>query len=124
MQQSILTSIKKILGIDASYTAFDLDIVIHINSVLARLHQLGIGPVGGFTIEDSTATWGDFLGPVNHTRFSQVKTYVYLCVRIIFDPPQTSYLLDAMEKQIAMMEWTLNAVREEDSWTDPSLPAA
>lgn len=122
MEQSILNSIKKILGIDASYKAYDLDVLVHINGVLARLHQLGIGPDDGFMIEDESATWADFLG-TDHARFNQVKTYVYVCVRILFDPPQTSFLLAALNEQIDKMEWTLNVTREGEAWTAPSLPA-
>lgn len=121
MDQSILNSIKKILGVDPSLTVFDFDILMYINGVFARLHQLGVGPVDGFTIDDAVATWGDFLG-TDIARFNQVKTYIYLSVRIVFDPPQTGYLVTAMEKQIEKLEWTINVVREGDSWTDPSLP--
>jgi hypothetical protein len=114
--QSILTSVKKILGQAESDTSFDVDIVLHINSVFAVLDQLGVGPAGGFVIEDSTATWDDF---VTDTRMNSVRTYVYLRVRLLFDPPSTSFVIDSMNKQIAELEWRLNVVREGDSWVDP-----
>ena len=116
---SILNSIKKILGIDEAYTAFDPDITIHINSVFATLNQLGIGPTEGFMIEDDEATWDDFLG--TDLRLNNVKSYVYLRVRMLFDPPTTGYLIDAMKEQIKEMEWRINAYREEEAWTDPNL---
>jgi hypothetical protein len=114
--QSVLISVKKILGIAESDTSFDIDVVLHINSVFSILDQVGIGPPGGFLIEDSTATWDDF---VTDKRLNSVKTYVYLRVRLLFDPPNTSFVIDSMNKQIAELEWRLNVVREGDSWTDP-----
>lgn len=122
MAQSILDSVKKMCGIDPSLTVFDLDIMTHINSVFADLEQLGIGPVGGFEIEDNVPTWDAFLG--TDKRISSVKSYVYFRVRLMFDPPQTGYLVESFDKQIQKMEWRLNVTREGDSWTDPSLPAA
>jgi hypothetical protein len=114
--QSILTNVKKILGIAESDTSFDLDIVIHINSAFSTLNQLGIGPAEGFEIEDSTTTWDAF---VTDKRMSSLKSYIYLRVRLLFDPPSTSFALDSMQKQIEQIEWRLNVVREGDSWTDP-----
>lgn len=117
MTQSILTSIKKILGIAESDTSFDVDILFHINSVLASLNGLGIGPEEGFMIEDDQATWDDFLGI--DPRLNNVKTYVHLRVKILFDPPQTSFLGDSLDKQVQKLEWLLNVHREGESWTDP-----
>lgn len=114
---SILTSTKKVLGIAADYEAFDVDILMHINSVFSILHQLGLGPEDGFVIEDDTATWDAFLG--DDPRINSVKTYVYLRVRLMFDPPTTSYLIESTRKQAEELEWRLNVVREGDSWTDP-----
>lgn len=110
LSNSILTSTKKILGLDESYTAFDLDVITHINSVFTTLHQLGIGPVEGFMIEDSAPIWADFLG--DDPRLNAVKTYVYLRVRLLFDPPATSFTITAFEKQIQELEWRLNVHRE------------
>lgn len=118
MTDSILDSTKKILGIDPEYTAFDIDIITHINSVFSTLDQLGIGPEGGFMIEDNTATWSEFLG--SDPRLNPVKTYMYLRVRLAFDPPATSFHLDAMQKQIQEHEWRLNVYRESSHWVDPS----
>jgi hypothetical protein len=122
MTNSILTSTKKILGVADDYTAFDLDILTHINSAFATLHQLGIGPAQGFMIEDDTPTWDAFLG--SDMRLNAVKTYVYLRVRLLFDPPSTSYHLTALKEQIAEQEWRLNTYREEEGWFPPltSLP--
>lgn len=118
MTDSILTSTKKILGIEESYTAFDEDIMLHINSVFSILNQLGIGPENGFAIEDNSDTWDDFLG--DELRLNSVKTYVYLRVRLLFDPPTTSYLINSMNEQVKELEWRLNVQREETSWTDPN----
>jgi hypothetical protein len=108
--QSILTSTKKILGIDESYTAFDLDVLVHINSVFSTLNQLGIGPDEGFMIEDADDTWDTFLG--NDPRLNSVKTYVYLRVRLLFDPPTTSYMIDALKNQVLELEWRLTIAAE------------
>lgn len=121
MADSILNSVKKVLGLDPSYTVFDTDVVLHINSVLSTIAQLGIGPTEGFMIEDDAATWDSLIG--DDHRLNAIKTYVYLRVRMLFDPPTTSFVIEAMEKQILELEWRLNVTREEDQWTDPSLPA-
>lgn len=115
--QSILGSVKKVLGIDSADTDFDVDIVMHINSAFATLQQLGVGPVEGFMIEDATPTWDLFLG--TDPRLNNVKTYTYLRVRFVFDPPQTSFHLEAMKEQIREYEWRINAYREETGWVDP-----
>lgn len=120
MNQSILNCTKKILGISEDYTAFDEDIITHINSVFSTLTQLGIGPEEGFIIEDDSAEWADFFG--DDLQYHSVKSYVYLRVRMLFDPPTTSYVLTAMEKQIQELEWRLNVHREETEWVDPNLP--
>lgn len=120
MEQSILKSTKKILGVAPEYTAFDLDILTHLNSALSTLTELGIGPAAGFMVEDDTAVWSDFLG--TDLRFNSARTYVYLKVRLAFDPPSTSFAITAFEKQIQELEWRLNTTREGDSWTDPNPP--
>lgn len=103
--ESILTSIKKMLGIVEEYTHFDQDLIIHINSVLMILTQMGVGPSTGFSISDETATWEDFLG--TDTRFESVKSYIYLKVRLLFDPPQSSALIESTNKLISELEWRL-----------------
>lgn len=110
MEESILNSTKKILGLDAGYTPFDLDVITHINAAFSILNQLGVGPEGSFFIEDDTAVWADFGVPDNQLHL--VKTYVYLKVRILFDPPATSYLVTASENQLKEYEWRLNVFRE------------
>ena len=111
MEQSILTSTKKILGIAESYTIFDLDIITHINATFSVLHQLGIGPSTGFMIEDATPVWTSYGPPSQQLNF--VKTYMFLRVKKLFDPPTTSFLIEATDKQIAEFEWRLNVMREE-----------
>jgi hypothetical protein len=120
METSILKCTKKILGLAPDYTVFDLDIITHINTVFTTLAQLGVGPVQGFMIEDDTATWEDFL--TDDLQLNSVKTYVYLRVRMLFDPPTTSYLLDAAKQQIQELEWRISVHREETGWVDPSPP--
>lgn len=120
MEQSILKSVKKMCGIDPSLTVFDDVILMHTNAVFSDLEQLGVGPVGGYMIEDDAPTWGDFLG--DDPRWSSVKSYVYFRVRLMFDPPQTQYLVASFDEQVKKMEWRLNVTREGDSWIDPSLP--
>lgn len=117
MADSILDSTKKILGIDASYTAFDPDILVHINTCFMVLNQIGIGPDAGFSIVDNTATWDSYLG--TDLNLNPVRTYVYLRVRLLFDPPTTSYVIEAMKQQIQELEWRLSVKREGASWTDP-----
>lgn len=112
MEQSILNSTKKILGLNSDYTAFDHDIITHLNTAFSILTQLGVGPVEGFMIEDSISEWDDFLA--EDPRFNAIKSYVFLKVRMVFDPPATSYLLDSMQRQIQELEWRLNVIREND----------
>jgi hypothetical protein len=120
METSILTSTKKILGLAEDYTVWDLDIITHINSAFSTLTQLGVGPVDGFMIEDATPEWTDFLG--DDFQLNSVKTYVFLRVKLLFDPPGTSYALTAMQDQVEQLEWRLNAHREETQWVDPDPP--
>lgn len=110
MESSILTSVKKALGIDATYTNFDHDVILHTNTALMNLNQLGIGPITGFIIEDDTKTWTDLLG--TRLDLEAVKSYIYLKVRLLFDPPSSSFVLDAMERQVKEMEWRLNVQTE------------
>lgn len=106
MDESILTSIKKLLGIEEDYTIFDTDIIIHINSVFSILHQLGLGPKGGFVISDDTTNWSDYIGDNNN--LFMVKTYVYLKVKLVFDPPTSAGAIEAIEREIKELEWRLN----------------
>lgn len=117
MEQSILRSVKKNLGIGPDATEFDHDILTYINSTFSTLHQLGIGPNGGFAIEDNLAVWADFIE--QDPRYNQIQTYVCLKTRMLFDPPTTSYLIGAFDKQIEELEWRLNIQREGTAWADP-----
>lgn len=123
MIMSILNSTKKVLGIAEDYTVFDEDIIMHINTAFSTLTQLGVGPPEGFMIEDATAEWDDFIpDDPDDMQYNSVKSYIFLKVSMLFDPPQTSYLITAKEKQIQELEWRLNVHREEDGWTDPDPP--
>lgn len=106
MNDSILTSIKKMLGMTEDYEHFDQDIIIHINSVFMILRQLGVGPENGFSITGKTETWTDFTSDID--QLESIKTYIYMRVKLIFDPPQSSFVIEAMNKQIAEFEWRLN----------------
>lgn len=117
MSNSILTSTKKTLNLAEDYEAFDPDVILHINSVFSTLNQLGVGPDVGFMIEDKAPTWDAFLG--SDPRLNHVKTYVYLRVRLLFDPPQTGYLVEAIKEQIKELEWRLNVQREDTEWVNP-----
>lgn len=104
--ESILTSIKKLLGIEEEYTQFDADIIMHVNTVFLNLTQLGVGPSEGFLIEDDTAIWEDFIG--DSSQLQAVKTYMYLKVKLLFDPPLSSSVTESMNRMIAELEWRLN----------------
>lgn len=118
MENSILISTKKILGIPDDYTVFDPDIITHINTAFSTLTQLGVGPVNGFMIEDETAEWQEFVG--DDLQLNSVRTYVYLRTRQLFDPPTTSYMINAFDQQVKELEWRLNVHREETEWNDPN----
>lgn len=104
---SILTSIKKLLGITEEYEHFDMDLIIHINSVFMILKQLGVGPEEGFSITGKTETWNDYLS--DPSKIELVKSYIYLKVKLIFDPPLGSAVMEAINRQISEFEWRLNA---------------
>lgn len=107
---SILTSIKKLLGIAEDYEHFDQDLIIHINSVLSILTQLGVGPSEGFSIEDENATWNDFIP--EDKRLSSIRSYVYMKVKLLFDPPLSSSVMESMNRMISEFEWRLNVAVE------------
>lgn len=104
--ESILTSIKKLLGIGEEYEHFDADLIMHINSVFAILTQMGVGPSNGFSIIDEDKEWSDFL-PGDPAKLSFVKSYVYLKVKLLFDPPQSSAAIESINRQISELEWRL-----------------
>lgn len=104
---SILTSVKKMLGIAEEYDHFDADLIMHINSVLTILGQLGVGPDEGFFIEDDGAEWTDFVPDMPKLQF--IKTYVYQKVKLLFDPPQSASAIEALNRSISELEWRINA---------------
>ncbi len=109
--ESILNSVKKLLGIEADYTHFDPDIIMHINSVFSILTQMGVGPSTGFMISDNTETWSDFIAE-DFALYSMIKTYVYLKVRLMFDPPISAAAIEAINRQISELEWRLFVVAD------------
>ena len=108
--ESILTSIKKLLGIEEEYTHFDSDITMHINTVFMTLTQIGLGPDEGFTIEDDSTYWDEFIKDA--TKLQAVKSYMYLKVRLLFDPPSNSTHMDAINRNISELEWRLKVDAE------------
>lgn len=118
MEQSILKSTKKILGLDPANEAFDLDIITHINSAFSNLTDIGIGPENGFAIEDDESVWDDFLAN-DIVKVSQVKVVVCQRARLLFDPPTQAFLIEAIKSQIQEAEWRLSTNREDTDWTDP-----
>lgn len=111
--ESILTSIKKLLGISEEYEQFDADIIMHINSVFLNLTQIGVGPKQGFIIEDETTEWVDFID--DSIQLQAVKTFIYLKVKLLFDPPLSSAVVEAMKRQIAEFEWRLRLAAENET---------
>lgn len=105
MEESILTSIKLLLGAPKEYTAFDQQIIMHINSVFTILHQLGVGPKTPFKITDADTEWSEF---ATDGDIEAVKEYVYCKVRLVFDPPSNSFVVDILNKRIDELEWRLN----------------
>lgn len=105
--ESILTSVKKICGIPEEYDAFDMDIILHINSVFMILAQMGVGPTNAYQIKDKSNEWAEFIS-TEDVNFESVKTYVGLKVRLIFDPPQGSVSKECLKQVIDELEWRLN----------------
>lgn len=120
MSTSILTSTKKTLSIAEDYTAFDEDIIMHINTAFSTLNQLGVGPAEGYAIADATDIWSEFLG--TDLRLNNIKSYIYMRVRLMFDPPSTSYMITSMQNQIEQLEWRISTQRESVAWVDPNPP--
>ena len=117
MTDSILNSVKKNLGLPNDYEAFDADVTMHINSVFVVLNQLGIGPAAGYQIVDESNVWSEFTE--DNILLNSVKSYTYLRVRLLFDPPSTSFHLEALKEQIREFEWRLNVYREGIEWVAP-----
>ncbi len=108
--ESILTSIKKLLGIAEDYKQFDDDIIMHINTVFLNLTQLGVGPEAGFSIKDDSATWVDFIA--DDVKLQAVKSYIYLKVKLLFDPPLSTAVIESTNRMITELEWRLNVAVE------------
>lgn len=104
--ESILTSIKKLLGITKDYKHFDDDLIMHINSVFMVLNQLGVGPSEGFYIEDDSAYWTDYVS--DPAQLQAIKSYMHLKVKLLFDPPASSAVMECMKQMINEFEWRLN----------------
>lgn len=111
--ESILDSIKKLLGPGSNDSHFDPDIIMHINTVFTDLTQLGVGPEEGFSIEDDTSLWTDFLSDMS--KFESVKSYMYLRVKLLFDPPANSSVITSYKEQIDKLEWRLNVAAENST---------
>ncbi len=113
---SILTSIKKLLGITEEYTHFDADLIIHINSVLSILTQIGVGPAEGFSIKDESSVWGDFIPENSNLELPAIreliKSYVYMKVKLLFDPPLSSSVIESMNRIISEFEWRIQVAAD------------
>lgn len=111
VSESILLSVKKMLGLDKDYDVFDPELIIHINTVFGTLHQLGVGPEDQFRISGDSDLWSDFTTEGEQT--DEVKSYVYLRVRLLFDPPSSSFVLSSFKEQLQELEWRLNVKADE-----------
>lgn len=109
---SVLDSVKKKLGMDESYTEFDVDLITHINSVFGLLQQIGVGPASGFIIEGKDEKWSDYLVDNSNLKLNMVRSYMYLKVRLMFDPPTTSFTIEAFNNQAKELEWRLNVAAD------------
>ena len=108
MTDSILRSIQLKLGVGVDNSPFDESLITEINTAFSKLNQIGVGPESGFIITSEAETWQDFMG--NDPRLHMVKTYVSHCVRLAFDPPSSSTMVDAFEKTIREIEWRLTII--------------
>lgn len=120
MSDEILTNIKETLNLPAGHDAFDAEILMHINSALGTLNQIGVGPVDGFMVTSNMQVWGDFIG--DDKTLNPVKTYVQMRVKLLFDPPEIGFVLTAMKEQIKELEWRLNTLVETKP-LQPLIPA-
>ena len=120
VRDSVLLSIKKMVGLDRNYTAFDDDLIMHINSAFTVLNQLGVGPKAPFFISSENDSWNDFFKN-SDKKPELVKSYIYLKVRLLFDPPSTGVLHQAMERQISEFEWRLNVECDTKNQNDDTV---
>lgn len=112
MQESILLTIKQMLGIPSEYSVFDEELAVYINTVIAALRQLGVGTENGFAITGENESWEDYIGDT--LMYENVKAYIYLKVRMMFDPPSSSFVLEAFKNQAAEIEWRIYIQADED----------
>ncbi len=110
MEESILTSVKKVLGVTEDYEHFDQDIIMHINTAFFQLNQLAVGPSTGFNISDKSTIWKDFVGERND--LAAIKSFTYLYVRRLFDPPTTSIIENSFKEQLDQLTWRINTQAE------------
>lgn len=110
MSDSILTTTKKLLGVGENDNSFDIDIIMHINMAFATLNQLGAGPIAGANITGASETWASIFGA--DPRLANIRSYVYLKTRMMFDPPSSGFLTTAIEKMILELEWRINVQAE------------
>lgn len=126
MEQSILKSVRKYVGVGIDDPSFDSDLIDAINAEFSILNDLGIGPVIGFAIEDDATEWSEFLDvdgdEAKKVWLSKVKMAVNLRTRLLFDPPAQSFHLTSLQSQLAEQEWRLNVNREAVAWVDPAPP--
>lgn len=108
--ESVLTSIKKMLGIAEEYTYFDADLIIHINSVLSILTQIGVGPSEGFSIKDKNAVWTEFIS--ENARLELIKSYIYMKVKLLFDPPLISAVIESINRMTSELEWRIQVAAD------------
>ena len=109
---SILKTIKKMLNVHEDDNSFDTDIITLINSTFVTLHQIGVGPIRGFAITGDSETWDEFIPDADDISINSVKTYIYLKVRLVFDPPSSSSVMEAINKNVNELEWRLNVMAE------------
>lgn len=122
MQDSILMTIRKLVCGDPYADHFDTDLLVHINACFSILNQLGVGPESGFVVTDETQSWSSYVA--DNRTLNMVKTYVTLKVKKIFDPPLTSSVLEAMDKEISQLEWRLNVAVDPIKSTSASKTTA
>lgn len=110
MSESILTSVKKaLMGVTEDYKAFDDQLILHINGVFSTLNQLGVGPKNGYIISSDEETWSDYLGE-NENLLAFVKPYMVNKVKLAFDPPSSSFVLNSLEKQTEELTWRIRVM--------------
>lgn len=116
MNESILVSVRQAIGLGEEHTFFDPTLIMHINSTFDVLHQLGAGPLAGYSIEGDQETWNDYFEnePKNVIQF--IKSYMYVAVKLLFDPPQNSFLVKQLEDQKKEYEWRINVAAESGLW--------